>query len=42
MQRDALGPAVILGAVVVGLDRIGWRIVSALFDRERLITGTRT
>jgi ABC-type transport system involved in multi-copper enzyme maturation permease subunit len=37
-----VGLALILGAVVVGLDRLGWRIVSALFDRERLITGTRT
>ena len=37
-----LGLALILGAVVVSLDRLGWRIVSALFDRERLITGTRS
>jgi ABC-type Na+ efflux pump permease subunit len=27
--------------VVVALDVIGWRIVSAAFDRERLITGTK-
>jgi ABC-type transport system involved in multi-copper enzyme maturation permease subunit len=28
-------------AVLIVLDRLGWRIVSAMFDRERLITGTR-
>lgn len=31
----ALGVALLVGY------RIGWRVVSALFDRERLITGTR-
>jgi ABC-type transport system involved in multi-copper enzyme maturation permease subunit len=32
-----------LGAAIVLLvrDGLGWRIVSAMFDRERLITGTR-
>jgi ABC-type Na+ efflux pump permease subunit len=30
-----------LGATLVVLDGLGWRIVSPLFDRERLITGTR-
>ena len=25
-----------------GLDGLGWRAVAAIFDRERLITGTRT
>ena len=33
----ALGAAVVL----LVLDRLGWRLTSALFDRERLITGTR-
>jgi ABC-type Na+ efflux pump permease subunit len=35
--------AVALGAAVVllVLNRIGWRLTSAMFDRERLITGTR-
>jgi ABC-2 type transport system permease protein len=33
--------AVIFGAVLVILDRIGWRVASAIFDRERLITNTR-
>jgi ABC-2 type transport system permease protein len=31
-----------LGIALLVLDRVGWRFVSALFDRERLITGTRT
>ena len=35
--------AVALGAAVVllVLNRLGWRLTSAMFDRERLITGTR-
>ncbi|TAM90609.1 MAG: hypothetical protein EPN43_05370 [Jatrophihabitans sp.] len=32
--------AVLLGAALVVLDRLGWRVASALFDREKLITGT--
>jgi hypothetical protein len=32
-----LGLAVLLPV----LDGLGWRIVAAMFDRERLITGTR-
>jgi ABC-type transport system involved in multi-copper enzyme maturation permease subunit len=36
-----LGLALGIGAALVVLDSIGWRIVSAAFDRERLITGTR-
>jgi ABC-2 type transport system permease protein len=35
--RLALG----LGVVLIVVDRLGWRVVSAMFDRERLITGTR-
>jgi len=31
----------VLGAVLLVLDILGWRIVSPAFDRERLITGTR-
>jgi ABC-2 type transport system permease protein len=31
-----------LGIGLLVLDRLGWRVVSALFDRERLITGTKT
>ncbi len=37
-----LGLALALGALLLVLDRLGWRLVSALFDRERLITGTRS
>ena len=37
-----LGLALGLGAALLILDRLGWRVVSALFDRERLITGTRS
>jgi ABC-type transport system involved in multi-copper enzyme maturation permease subunit len=37
-----LGLAFGLGAVLLLLDRLGWRVVSMLFDRERLITGTRS
>ncbi|MCW5852636.1 MAG: hypothetical protein KIT87_21370, partial [Anaerolineae bacterium] len=35
------GLAVGVGAALLVLDGIGWRMVSAAFDRERLITGTR-
>ena len=34
--------AVAAAAVLVILDVAGWRVTSVLFDRERLITGTRT
>ncbi len=30
-----------LGIALVVLNRLGWRVVSRLFDRERLIVGTR-
>jgi hypothetical protein len=33
--------AVGLAVLLLVLDGLGWRIVAALFDRERLITGTR-
>ena len=36
-----LGVANGLGTALVLLDVVGWRIVSPLFDRERLISGTR-
>jgi ABC-type transport system involved in multi-copper enzyme maturation permease subunit len=35
-----LGLAAGLGAGLLALDRLGWRAISALFDRERLVTGT--
>lgn len=36
-----VGLALGLGAVLLLADVIGWRVVSPMFDRERLITGTR-
>jgi ABC-type Na+ efflux pump permease subunit len=36
-----LGLALGLGAALLVLDGLGWRISSATFNRERLITGTR-
>ncbi len=36
-----LGLGLALFAVLVVVDALGWRLVSRLFDRERLITGTR-
>jgi ABC-type Na+ efflux pump permease subunit len=34
--------AVLLAAALLAVDALGWRAVAAMFDRERLITGTRT
>jgi ABC-type Na+ efflux pump permease subunit len=34
--------ALLLAAVLLAVDVLGWRAVAAMFDRERLITGTRT
>ncbi|HEY3871776.1 MAG TPA: ABC transporter permease subunit [Actinocrinis sp.] len=39
--RPTLGVALGIGAALLVLDVLAWRFVSALFDRERLITGTR-
>jgi hypothetical protein len=36
-----LGLAVVLAVVLLVLDGLGWRITSRLFDRERLIIGSR-
>jgi ABC-type Na+ efflux pump permease subunit len=36
-----LGLALVLGAVLLLANGLGWRIVSATFDRERLITSTK-
>jgi ABC-2 type transport system permease protein len=33
--------ALAFGAGLVVLSRLGWRVTSAIFDRERLITGTK-
>lgn len=37
----SLGLALGVAAALLILDGLGWRLVSALFDRERLITGTK-
>jgi ABC-2 type transport system permease protein len=39
--HPTLGITVGLAAALVVLDRLGWRITSASFDRERLITSTK-
>ena len=41
MIHATLGLALGVAAALLVLDGLGWRLVSALFDRERLITGTR-
>jgi ABC-type Na+ efflux pump permease subunit len=33
--------AIALGAALLLANRLGWRIVSAMFDRERLVTGSK-
>jgi ABC-2 type transport system permease protein len=35
------GVAVAFGAALIIVDRLGWRVTSAAFDRERLITNTK-
>jgi ABC-2 type transport system permease protein len=39
--HPSLRLAVVLGVALLVIDRLGWRVVSAMFDRERLISGTR-
>lgn len=39
--HPSLGLALGLGAALVAVDVIGWRVTSGLFDRERLITGSK-
>jgi ABC-2 type transport system permease protein len=34
--------AIGLAAALLAIDLLAWRAVAAMFDRERLITGTRT
>ncbi|MGC2007935.1 hypothetical protein, partial [Trebonia sp.] len=36
------GLAVGLAAVLLAVDLLAWRVVTAMFDRERLIIGRRT
>lgn len=37
--KATLPLAIGLGIALLALDRLGWRVVSAMFDRERLVTG---
>ena len=37
-----LGLSLGLAAALRIVDALGWRAVAAIFDRERLVTGTRT
>ncbi|MFC1418382.1 ABC transporter permease [Streptacidiphilus cavernicola] len=39
--RPTLGVALGLGAALLLIDVVGWRLVSAVFDRERLVTGAK-
>jgi ABC-2 type transport system permease protein len=39
--RVSLVAGLVAAAILLLLNRIGWRIVSAMFDRERLIIGTK-
>jgi ABC-2 type transport system permease protein len=38
----SIGIALGLAAALLVVDGLGWRAVSAIFDRERLVTGART
>jgi ABC-type Na+ efflux pump permease subunit len=40
--KPSTGLAFGLAAALLAVDGLGWRAVAAMFDRERLITGTRT
>ena len=37
--HESVALAVGLGAALLAVDAVGWRVVAALFDRERLVTG---
>jgi hypothetical protein len=37
-----VGLALALGGALLVVDSLGWRIVAPMFDRERLVTGTRS
>ena len=39
VMHATLGIAIAFAVLLIGLDRLGWRIVSAMFDRERLLAG---
>jgi hypothetical protein len=38
----SLGLALGLAAALLAIDGLAWRVVAALFDRERLVTGSKT
>jgi ABC-2 type transport system permease protein len=38
----SLGLALVLGAALLAFDGVGWRVVSPMLDRERLIAGTKS
>jgi ABC-2 type transport system permease protein len=40
--HPSLPLAILLGAALIVGNRLGWRVVSAAFDRERLVTGSRS
>ncbi len=40
--RPSVGLALGLGAALLLFDAAGWRVVASMFDRERLVSGTRT
>ena len=38
---ESTGLAIGLAAALLAFDLLAWRVVAAVFDRERLVTGTR-
>jgi len=38
---ESTGLAIGLAAALLAFDLLAWRLVAAMFDRERLVTGTR-
>ncbi len=40
--HESVALAVGLGTALLVVDAVGWRVVAAVFDRERLVTGGRT
>lgn len=40
--HESVALALGLGAALLVIDAVGWRVVAALFDRERLVIGGRT
>ncbi|TDW18195.1 ABC transporter permease [Kribbella kalugense] len=40
--QPSLRTAILAAVILLVLNRIGWRVASLMFDRERLITGTKS